>query len=107
MVPAQRAPIFIYGGSILPGNSAAQQVTVQDMFRAVGKHSSAKCRMPSLDEIGGWLAVGRGVRRTIHRQHHGDGIGGHMAWRCPIRRGACAYEIRRRLLHDPGEKVMN
>src|SRR4030081_589251 len=30
--------IFIYGGSILPGNFRGQPVTVQDMFEAVGEH---------------------------------------------------------------------
>src|ERR687888_1797644 len=31
--------IFIYGGSILPGNFRGQQVTVQYVFEAVGKYS--------------------------------------------------------------------
>src|ERR1700704_5365361 len=31
--------IFIYGGSILPGTFKGQQITVQDMFEAVGRHS--------------------------------------------------------------------
>ena len=31
--------IFIYGGSILPGNFKGKQVTVQDVFEAVGRHS--------------------------------------------------------------------
>jgi dihydroxy-acid dehydratase len=34
--------IFIYGGSILPGNFRGQDVTVQDVFEAVGKHSVGK-----------------------------------------------------------------
>ena len=39
MVRLNVPSIFIYGGSILPGNFRGQQVTVQDMFEAVGKHS--------------------------------------------------------------------
>src|ERR1700741_4454200 len=31
--------IFIYGGSILPGNFRGQTITVQDMYEAVGRHS--------------------------------------------------------------------
>ena len=31
--------IYIYGGSILPGTFKGQQVTIQDVFEAVGKHS--------------------------------------------------------------------
>src|ERR1700752_4970205 len=43
--------IFIYGGSILPGNFRGQQVTVQDMFEAVGKHSVGEMSDEDLDEI--------------------------------------------------------
>src|SRR3954463_14699157 len=39
MVRLNVPSIFIYGGSILPGNFRGQVVTVQDMFEAVGKHS--------------------------------------------------------------------
>src|SRR5450432_2489741 len=31
--------IFIYGGSILPGKFKGKEVTVQDVYEAVGKHS--------------------------------------------------------------------
>ena len=31
--------VFIYGGSILPGNFRGREVTVQDVFEAVGRHS--------------------------------------------------------------------
>ncbi|TVS00294.1 MAG: dihydroxy-acid dehydratase, partial [Rhodospirillales bacterium] len=31
--------VFIYGGSILPGRYRGRDVTVQDLFEAVGKHS--------------------------------------------------------------------
>src|SRR5437762_10928893 len=43
--------VFIYGGSILPGNFRGQQVTVQDMFEAVGKHSIGEMFDADLDEI--------------------------------------------------------
>ncbi len=32
--------VFIYGGSILPGRYKGQDITVQDMFEAVGKHQA-------------------------------------------------------------------
>ena len=31
--------IYIYGGSILPGKFKGKEVTVQDVYEAVGKHS--------------------------------------------------------------------
>src|SRR5207253_3994699 len=43
--------IFIYGGSILPGNFRGQVVTVQDMFEAVGRHSVGDLSDEDLDEM--------------------------------------------------------
>jgi dihydroxy-acid dehydratase len=73
MVRLNVPSIFIYGGSILPGNFRGQQVT-----------------------------VGRRVRRTIHRQHNGDGIGGHRSGAALFGRRARALRNPRRFLHDRG-----
>src|SRR6202051_2807667 len=43
--------IFIYGGSILPGTFKGQQVTVQDVFEAVGKQSVGEMSGPDLHQI--------------------------------------------------------
>src|SRR6478735_12468300 len=51
MVRLNVPSIFIYGGSILPGSFRGQQVTVQDMFEAVGKHSVGAMSDEDLDEI--------------------------------------------------------
>jgi dihydroxy-acid dehydratase len=40
MVRLNVPSVFIYGGSILPGQLDGQDVTVQDVFEAVGKHQS-------------------------------------------------------------------
>src|ERR1700749_469037 len=39
MVRLNVPSVFIYGGSILPGNYQGKDVTVQDVFEAVGKHN--------------------------------------------------------------------
>ena len=41
--------VFIYGGSILPGKYRGRDVTVQDVFEAVGKHSAGEMND---DELG-------------------------------------------------------
>src|SRR3989442_7156859 len=51
MVRLNVPSIFIYGGSILPGNFRGPQVTVQDMFEAVGEHSVGGMSDADLDEI--------------------------------------------------------
>jgi dihydroxy-acid dehydratase len=40
MVRLNTPSVFIYGGSILPGRLDGQDVTVQDVFEAVGKHQA-------------------------------------------------------------------
>ncbi len=40
MVRLNVPSVFIYGGSILPGKHNGKDVTVQDVFEAVGKHSA-------------------------------------------------------------------
>ncbi|TIO40053.1 MAG: dihydroxy-acid dehydratase, partial [Mesorhizobium sp.] len=43
--------IFIYGGSILPGSYRGRQITVQDVFEAVGQHSVGTISDAELLEI--------------------------------------------------------
>ncbi|HSF65228.1 MAG TPA: dihydroxy-acid dehydratase [Paracoccaceae bacterium] len=42
MVRLNVPSVFIYGGSILPGRLNGQDVTVQDVFEAVGKHQAGQ-----------------------------------------------------------------
>ncbi len=43
--------VFIYGGSILPGKYKGKDVTVVDVFEAVGKHSSGSMSSKELKEL--------------------------------------------------------
>src|SRR5205823_2565020 len=42
---------FIYGGSILPGQWHGREVTVQDIFEAVGKHSAGQMSLEDLCDL--------------------------------------------------------
>ena len=72
--------VFMYGGSILPGKFKGRDVTVVDVFEGVGQHSagkmsdaeSARARVRGLSGC-------RRLRRPVHRQHHGHGVGGDRA----------------------------
>ena len=93
--------IFIYGGSILPGTFKGKPVTVQDVFEAVGKHSVGEMSDADLDDARAeCLSVGRRLRRAIHRQHHGDGVGGDRAGAALFGRRAGALRDPRQVLHD-------
>ncbi|MDO9414244.1 MAG: dihydroxy-acid dehydratase [Pseudolabrys sp.] len=51
MVRLNVPSIFIYGGSILPGTYKGKQITVQDMFEAVGRNSVGDLSDEDLDEM--------------------------------------------------------
>src|SRR3954463_7983603 len=51
MVRLNVPSIFIYGGSILPGSYRGRQITVQDVFEAVGQHSVGTVSDAELLEI--------------------------------------------------------
>ena len=40
--------IFVYGGSILPGHYDGRDVTVKDVFEAVGQHAAGNCPLKDL-----------------------------------------------------------
>ena len=43
--------VFLYGGSILPGEWRGREVTVQDVFEGVGKHSAGNMRLEDLCDL--------------------------------------------------------
>ncbi len=99
--------VFIYGGSILPGNFRGQQVTVQDMFEAVGKHSVGAMSDADLDEIERVAcpsAVACGAQFTANTMAT---VSEAIGLALPYSAGAPApYEIRDAFCTAAGEKVM-
>ncbi|HUF55812.1 MAG TPA: dihydroxy-acid dehydratase [Thermohalobaculum sp.] len=51
MVRLNVPSVFIYGGSILPGRHEGRDVTVQDVFEAVGKHQAGKLSTCALEKL--------------------------------------------------------
>ncbi|MEO1089018.1 MAG: dihydroxy-acid dehydratase [Pseudomonadota bacterium] len=51
MVRLNVPAVFMYGGSILPGRFQGRDVTVQDVFEAVGKHAVGDMAPEDLDEL--------------------------------------------------------
>jgi dihydroxy-acid dehydratase len=51
MVRLNIPSVFLYGGSILPGNFRGRDVTIQDVFEAVGAHSAGKMSDEDLHEL--------------------------------------------------------
>src|SRR5262250_1753415 len=51
MVRLNVPAVFMYGGSIMPGRFRGRDVTVQDVFEAVGAHSAGKMNTEDLHEL--------------------------------------------------------
>ncbi|MGN6376313.1 MAG: dihydroxy-acid dehydratase [Sphingomonas sp.] len=53
--------IFVYGGSILPGHFHGRDVTVVDVFEAVGQHAAGACPLQELIELEKVACPGHGA----------------------------------------------
>ena len=51
MVRLNVPSVFIYGGSILPGNFKGKDVTIADVFEGIGKHSTGAMSKEDLSEL--------------------------------------------------------
>jgi dihydroxy-acid dehydratase len=53
--------VMLYGGSILPGRWHDQDVTIQDVFEAIGKHATGEMSDEDLYELEGCASPGAGA----------------------------------------------
>src|SRR5881227_1591555 len=108
MVRLNVPSIFIYGGSILPGNFRGQQVTVQDMFEAVGKHSVGQMSDADLDEIVRVACPSAGACGAQFTANTMATVSEAIGLALPYSAGAPApYEIRDAFCMTAGEKVLD
>ncbi len=64
--------LMLYGGSIAPGRWRGRDVTIQDVFEAIGAQAAGELSAEELDGARGLCEPGpRGLRRAVHRQHDG------------------------------------
>src|SRR5712672_4710662 len=107
MVRLNVPSIFIYGGSILPGNFRGQQVTVQDMFEAVGKHSVGEMSDADLDEIERVACPSAGACGAQFTANTMATVSEAIGLALPYSTGAPApYEIRDAFCMTAGEQIV-
>ncbi|MGZ3411689.1 MAG: dihydroxy-acid dehydratase [Xanthobacteraceae bacterium] len=100
--------IFIYGGSILPGNFRGQIVTVQDMFEAVGRHSIGALSSEDLDELEQVACPSAGACGAQFTANTMATVSEAIGLALPYSAGAPApYEIRDRFCMTAGEQIMD
>ncbi len=65
--------VMLYGGSIAPGQFQGREVTVQDVFEAVGAHAAGRMSDSDFKLLEDTACPGRRrLRRAVHREHDGD-----------------------------------
>src|SRR3954462_15942668 len=107
MVRLNVPSIFIYGGSILPGNFRGQQVTVQDMLEAVGKHSVGAMSDEDLDELERVACPSAGACGAQFTANTMATVSEAIGLALPYSAGAPApYEIRDAFCMTAGEQVV-
>jgi dihydroxy-acid dehydratase len=107
MVRLNVPSIFIYGGSILPGSYKGRQITVQDVFEAVGQHSVGTigdAELLEIEQAACPSAGSCGAQFTANTMATvAEAIGLALPYSC----GAPApYEMRNRFNFAAGEKIM-
>jgi dihydroxy-acid dehydratase len=107
MVRMNVPSIFIYGGSILPGTFRGQQITVQDMFEAVGRNSVGALSDDDLDEMEHVACPSAGACGAQFTANTMATVSEAIGLALPYSAGAPApYEIRDAFCMTAGEMVM-
>ncbi|MBZ9760260.1 dihydroxy-acid dehydratase [Mesorhizobium sp. CA8] len=107
MVRLNVPSIFIYGGSILPGSYRGRQITVQDVFEAVGQHSVGSITDAELLEIEQAACPSAGSCGAQFTANTMATVAEAIGLALPYSCGAPApYEMRDRFNFASGEKVM-
>ena len=107
MVRLNVPSIFIYGGSILPGTFKGRDVTVVDVFEAVGLHSVGKMSDGDLLELEQVACPSAGACGGQFTANTMAMVSEAIGLALPYSAGAPApYELRDRFCMAAGEKVM-
>ena len=108
MVRLNTPSVFIYGGSILPGRMNGKDVTVQDVFEAVGQHQAGNlstCELEKLEAVACPSAGACGGQFTANTMAC---VSEAIGLALPNSSGAPApYESRDQYAIASGEAVMN
>jgi len=107
MVRLNVPSIFIYGGSILPGTFKGRQVTIQDVFEAVGHHSVGNMSDEDLLELEQVACPSAGACGGQFTANTMATVSEAIGLALPYSAGAPApYEVRDQFCMTAGEQVM-
>src|ERR687886_261060 len=108
MVRLNAPSVFMYGGSILPGRFRGRDVTVQDLFEAVGRHSAGNMSDEELHELECVACPSAGSCGGQFTANTMACVSEAIGLALPGSAGAPApYESRDQYAYASGEAVMN
>ncbi len=108
MVRLNVPSVFMYGGSILPGKFKGKDVTVQDVFEAVGSHAAGKMSDADLHELECVACPSSGSCGGQFTANTMACVSEAIGLALPGSAGAPApYETRDAFAEKSGEAVMN
>ena len=100
--------VFMYGGSILPGKYKGKDVTVADVFEAVGKYSSGNTTEEELHELECVACPSAGACGGQFTANTMACVSEAIGLALPYSSGAPApYEERDKYAYESGKQVMN
>jgi dihydroxy-acid dehydratase len=99
--------IFVYGGSILPGHFHGNDVTVKDVFEAVGKYAAGNCPLSELIALEKVACPGHGACGGQYTANTMACVGEAIGLSLPSSNMVPApYESRAEIARDAGRAVM-
>ncbi|MEC7141015.1 MAG: dihydroxy-acid dehydratase, partial [Pseudomonadota bacterium] len=108
MVRLNVPSVFLYGGSILPGSFKGRNVTVQDLFEAVGQHAVGAMNDEDLHLLECMACPSAGSCGAQFTANTMACVSEAIGLALPHSAGAPApYEIRDTYAHKSGEAVMD
>ncbi|MEO0413181.1 MAG: dihydroxy-acid dehydratase [Pseudomonadota bacterium] len=100
--------IFVYGGSILPGTFKGEDVTVVDVFEAVGQYSAGSCPLQQLIDLEKVACPGHGACGGQFTANTMACVGEAIGLSLPNSNGAPApYKSREEIAIGAGTKIMD
>lgn len=100
--------IFVYGGTILPGNLEGRDLTIQDVFEAVGSYDAGKLTLQQLTEIEMQACPGAGSCAGMYTANTMASISEALGIALPGSGSPPAvYETRDNICFETGKAVMN
>src|SRR5207245_6734605 len=100
--------VFLYGGTILPGRYGERDISIQDVFEAVGACAAGKISRDDLDDIERAACPGEGSCAGMFTANTMSSIGEALGMSLPGSATPPAIDPRRdALAHPSGEAVVN